>query len=112
MVRAGWDPEGEIALLDRLAKGSHGESGIAALIATHPNPSDRLLIVQNECGSAMFPSGLRRDSADFAKMRRTLHKTSNDAPSFELLILVGAVVGLGVALLCISAFWLRKRRIA
>ena len=32
MVRAGWDPEGETALLDRLAKGSHEENEIAALI--------------------------------------------------------------------------------
>jgi predicted Zn-dependent protease len=112
MVRAGWDPEGETELLDRLAKGSQEESGIAALIATHPNPSDRLLIVQNERGTAKFPSGLRRDSADLATMRRTLHGASNDTTSFNPLIFVGTVVGLAVILLCMRPIWVRKRRMA
>jgi predicted Zn-dependent protease len=112
MVRAGWDPEGETALLDRLAKGSHEENEIAALIATHPDPSERLLIVQNECGTAMFPSGLRRDSAEFATMRRTLHGTRDNASSFRPLIFVGVLGGLAVVLLCMRPFWLRKRRIA
>src|SRR5579863_3376480 len=35
--RAGWDPEGEISLLSRLAKATPEQSPLAALIATHPN---------------------------------------------------------------------------
>lgn len=112
MVRAGWDPEGEAALLDRLAKGSQRENEIAALIATHPDPSDRLLIVQNERRTAMFPSGLRRDSSDFATMRRTLHGTSDDTTSSKSLIFLGAVVGLAVVLLFMRPIWVRRRRIA
>jgi beta-barrel assembly-enhancing protease len=111
MVRAGWNPGGETAVLGRLAKGSQGESGIAALIATHPNPSDRLLNVQNEIESAKFASGLRRDSADFAKMRRTLHETNNDASSSQLSHFVGALVAL-VVFFCVSASYFRKRRTA
>jgi predicted Zn-dependent protease len=110
MARAGWDPGGEVSLLDRLAKSSEKQAGLDALIATHPDPSYRFLIVQNECRVAAFSSGLRRNSADFVIMQRSLHKSTNDPTlSSQLLFPIAAVIGVAVTLLCVGRY--RSRRV-
>jgi len=109
LVRAGWDPEGETALLARLAKASPEQSGLAALIATHPNSSDRLLVVQTECRAATFRPGLIRDSSEFKAIKRMMHKSNGDGHSSELLVPVGVAAGLGVAVLLGWVMWSRRR---
>jgi predicted Zn-dependent protease len=110
--RAGWDPEGEISLLSRLAKASPEQSPLAALIATHPNSSDRLLIVKDEYKTARFPIGLKRDSLEFEAMKHPLDKTPDKRPSPQPIVLALAALGVCAALLLTRALWSRKERLA
>jgi predicted Zn-dependent protease len=106
LVRAGWNPEGETTLLARLAKATPEQSALTALIATHPNSSDRLLVIQNECRTAAFASGLTRDSAEFKAMKDAMHGVEKDrSPSGLLLpVTVGsACVAFAIAGLLWSA---------
>jgi len=69
MERAGWDPKSEAQLLARFAKISPKESMPVAFIATHPDVSQRLAIVQKEYAGAKVPSGLKENSLQFQAMK-------------------------------------------
>jgi predicted Zn-dependent protease len=69
MERAGWDPKGESLLLEKLAKISPKQSAPVALIATHPDVSQRVTIVANEYKEAKVPTGLKQDSLQFQTMK-------------------------------------------
>jgi predicted Zn-dependent protease len=109
LVRAGWEPEGEISLLTRLANASPEQSALLALIATHPSPSDRLSIVREECRIANFPTGLKRDSAEFKAMHSATHGTEDRMPwLWQYILPVSAALGCAA---CVCIFlYLRKRR--
>jgi len=109
LVRAGWNPEGESTLLARLAKATPQESALTALIATHPNSSDRLLVVQNECKTAAFASGLKLDSAEFRDMKNAMHGVEKD--KFPSGLLLPLSVGSGcVAFAVAGLLWSRRRQ--
>jgi predicted Zn-dependent protease len=108
LARAGWDPKGEIALLTRLAQASPERSPLAALIATHPNSSDRLLVVQDEYKAAGLPVGLRQDSPEFRAMKRAMQEGETRGISSRLIAMVLTAIGVCAALLLIKV--LRSRR--
>jgi predicted Zn-dependent protease len=112
LTRAGWDPQGEVTLLARLAQASPEQGPLAALIATHPNSSDRLLIVQNEYRAAGSPVGFRQESIEFIAMKRMMRSGDNGAPSLWLspLILIGIGVCAALALLFARLLWSRRQQ--
>jgi len=69
MERAGWDPKGEIQLLARFAKISPKQAAPIAFIATHPDASQRLTIVEKEYAGSKVPSGLKENSLQFQAMK-------------------------------------------
>ena len=108
MVRAGWDPEGEATLLARLAKKSPENGPLAALIATHPDPADRLLIVRNESKVAAFPGGLKQDSSEFKAMKRAMHPPADAQLSPRLIPLAVALFVICAAILFTKSFVNKK----
>jgi predicted Zn-dependent protease len=110
LSRAGWNPEGEIALLARLAKAAPEESPLDAVMATHPNSSDRLLVVQNEYNVAGLSVTLKGNSPEFEAMKHTLHKIDDNRPSAQPITLVVTALGLGAALLLALVFRSRKQQ--
>lgn len=108
LVHAGWDPEGEISLLTRLASASPDQSVLLALIATHPRPSDRLSVVREECRIANFPTGLKRDSSGFKAMQYAMHGAEDGRPwPWQYILPMSAALGCA-AVVCVLLY-LRKR---
>jgi len=72
LVRAGWNPLGEVRALDRLQNpgGSQGET--ATMLSVHPNPTDRSRAVSAEIKTMALASSLDDNSLSFRAMKTGL----------------------------------------
>jgi hypothetical protein len=85
-----------------------GLNASVAVISTHPDPSDRLLIIENEYRSAGLPVGLRQSSAEFQAMKRAMRKPqARDLSStlFSPVCIAGTVCSL---ILVLGFCWRRQ----
>src|SRR5437899_1398843 len=71
--RAGWDPRGMLEFMQILREQEGRDPGsVEVFLSTHPSPAERVAQLRAELTAA--PSGGRRDSAMFHRVRATLEK--------------------------------------
>jgi predicted Zn-dependent protease len=68
LPRANWNPLGEIRVLERLQEGEQ-KTLAAAMVASHPNPSDRSRRVSEEIKTIALSSSLEDNSLSFRAMK-------------------------------------------
>src|SRR5262249_16029286 len=72
MLRAGWDPNGMISLLDRVNRGSKKYGAADRLFATDPEPGERADRMRDEMTDVVLPGSLTKDTISFQVMKRGL----------------------------------------
>ena len=64
-IRAGYDPQGLIAFLDRLSKFTGNPTLVESLLMNHPLPGERVTALRAELQQNPAPEGLEKDSVAF-----------------------------------------------
>lgn len=72
LVRAGWNPLGEVRVLDRLQTPGGTQGLAAAMLAVHPDPTDRSHAVSAEIKTIALTGGLDENSLSFRAMKAGL----------------------------------------
>lgn len=70
--RAGWDPEGLVTFLNRLTEFGADRDIVKLLLRRHPLPEERVEILRNELKQHPPPSGLKRNSSAFRRVKERL----------------------------------------
>jgi len=69
LMRAGWNPAGELRVLDRSQQPPAGRAWFANWLAEPPTPSDRSRLISAELAGVTVPSGAADDSLAFKSMK-------------------------------------------
>jgi predicted Zn-dependent protease len=72
MARARWHPSGMITMLEHVQRGSPKYGPAERILATHPEPRERVERLRAESSEVLLPANLRQDSFEFQVMKRTL----------------------------------------
>jgi predicted Zn-dependent protease len=79
-VRAGWDPNGALAMFELFKKFTGDPTLMKRLLDNHPLPQDRIVTVQYEINHMKLPSGLRKNSPEFDAMKAALNRLGPPMP--------------------------------
>jgi predicted Zn-dependent protease len=79
--RAGWDPEGLVAFLNRLTEFGADRDIVKLLLRRHPLPEERVELLKTELKQHPPPVGLKRNSSAFRAVRERLKSLPPPPPS-------------------------------